>query len=229
METPLFCVVIISSIIIAAVGEWCLRTLEDEVWVYFGSPSDYWQDKCTKCRGKLLGQKVPVYEVHECINCWKIEVWRQSPWFQKAIDSLGVAKSSSADFHGESISSDFFELYDFGGSLHFFSKGPDYLFGLACKLAIQSDGNFVAKLSKYPIQVVPSGEPPNQYPDILADRLLMVYASSIRERNELRLAICGVLAINPLLAEIIPVRRGCWLYDDILGPWQKWYATDKDF
>jgi len=212
-----------------------LRTLEDEVWIHFGSPSDYWQDKCTKCREKLLARKVSVHEVHECINCWKIEVWNQSPWFQKAIVAFGVDKPSGSDcytrvdYYGESASSSLSGLDDLGGFGRSFESEPDYLFGLALKLAFQITGNFVAKISKHPIQVIPSGEPLNQYPNIRVDRLLMVYASSIRERDHLRRAICTALAINPLLAGIIPVRRGCWLYDDILGPWQKWYPTDKDF
>ena len=61
----------------------------------------------------------------------------------------------------------------------------------------------------------------------IRDRL-MAYASTIREREGLRQAICRQLAMNPLKAEDIPVRRGCWLYDDILGPWQGWYEIDKD-
>lgn len=174
-----------------------MRTLEDAVWTYFGYPNEHWTDKCSNCRKKVIEEKLPASLVPECINCWKIEIWSQSPW-----------------------------LMQFGLS----STDPGFLFGLACKLALALDtgGSFVAKLSKYPIQVVRSGEPLNQYPKAATDRLLMVYASSISERDELLQAICRALGISHLLGPNIPVRRGCWLYDGFLGPWQEWYQIDKD-
>ncbi len=210
-----------------------LRTVEDAVWTYFGYPSKFWQDKCSNCREKILQRSMPVSEVPECLNCWKIEVWSQSPWFLESVSRLDPtwAFENVLDYmpsyrcepsHGDSNNHS-----DFSSSLIPLDTS-DSLFGLACNLAMHSGELFVAKLARYPIQVVRSGEPGNQYPNVVTDRLLMAYASTIREREGLRQAICRQLAMNPLKAEDIPVRRGCWLYDDILGPWQGWYEIDKD-
>lgn len=168
-----------------------MRTLEDDLWIYFGYPNEYWRKKCAACREKVLKLKTPV---PECIDCWKVEIWSQSSWFQGA--ETGV-HSGGAD-------------------------GLTHLYLLAFELAARYGVSFVAKISKYPIQVVRTGEPPGQYPDVKTDCLLMIYATSVQEREHIRQDICRVLGLDPAAAINIPVRRGCWLYDPILGPWQTW-------
>ncbi len=211
-----------------------MRTLEDDLWVYFGHPNEYWRNKCFACREKALELKIPV---PECINCWKIEVWSQSPWFLDANTSPGITCDPYDAYHYEPlfrphISRPHTGLLTArnpvcpGGRL---TNGLDRMYLLAFKLAARTGAGFVAKISKHPLQVVSTGEPLSQYPDAGVDFLLMIYASLIKERDEIRQAICTVLGIDVLAAGTIPVRRGCWLYDHILGPWQDWHETDKDF
>lgn len=84
------------------------------------------------------------------------------------------------------------------------------------------------KVSKSPIHVVRTGIPRDGYPGTDSDYLLMAYAGKISEREELRNSLCVALDMPPDKARQIPVRRGCWLYDEVLGPWAKWYPMDKD-
>lgn len=164
-----------------------MRTLEDDLWLYFGYPNEHWRNRCAVCRGKVGELRSPV---PECIDCWKVEVWSRSPWL---VECVGEAEDA-----------------------------PDRLTRLAFELATRFGGGFVAKMSKYPIQVVRTGEPSDQYPQSETDNLLMIYATSVGERDKIRRAVCEVLGLDLSTAENIPVRRGCWLYDPILGPWQTW-------
>ncbi len=86
----------------------------------------------------------------------------------------------------------------------------------------------LVKVSKGPIPVVRSGVPVGGYPETGSDHLLMAYAESIGERDAVRAALCSILGSDPESASQIPVRRGCWIYDDILGPWGDWYAVGQD-
>ncbi len=86
----------------------------------------------------------------------------------------------------------------------------------------------VIKVSKEPIPVIRSGVPEEGYPKADLDYLLMGYAESIPERDALRQSLSVALSVNPAKADRIPVRRGCWFYDEMLGPWTKWYPVDKD-
>ena len=63
-----------------------MRTVEDDLWIYFGYPNEFWRNKCTVCREKVGTLKVPV---PECIDCWKVEIWSQSPWFVEEMVSAG--------------------------------------------------------------------------------------------------------------------------------------------
>lgn|GEM_PF-1347603 len=94
--------------------------------------------------------------------------------------------------------------------------------------AVVSRTSSVIKVSKEPIPVVRSGIPEDGYPDADLDYLLIGYAETISERDALKEALCSALGINPEQANLIPVRRGCWFYDDVLGPWTKWYPIDRD-
>jgi hypothetical protein len=93
-------------------------------------------------------------------------------------------------------------------------------------VARQTDA--VIKVSKLPIHVVRTGVPRDGYPGTDFDYLLMAYAENISEREELRHSLCLALGMEPAKAEQIPVRRGCWLYDEMLGPWTEWYPMDRD-
>ncbi len=140
-----------------------MRTLEDDLWIYFGHPNEYWRNKCSRCREKVRRLKVPVLE---CLACWKVEIWSGSPWF---LEAMGQPAH---------------EMHQADGLQ---SCGLERLCSLAFKLALQGGADFIAKISKHPIQVVRTGEPSSQE-----------------------------------ASGNIPVRRGCWLYDPILGPWQAW-------
>ena len=84
----------------------------------------------------------------------------------------------------------------------------------------------VAKLSHNPILVVRSGIPQRGYPPLREDSLLMIYAQRIKERDHL----VRVLAkVTDLVPSLLPVRRGCWLYDSTLGPWQDWFSVELDY
>lgn len=82
--------------------------------------------------------------------------------------------------------------------------------------------NVVAKVSLRKIRVERTGLPLSGYPTSELDRLLVAYAQTCVERNALRRGLCALLGLDVALGKDIPVRRGCWLYDDILGPWVEW-------
>lgn len=86
----------------------------------------------------------------------------------------------------------------------------------------------IAKASINPVIVVRSGIPFDSYPDGETDYLLMFYTTTISERDKLRDLLCQVIGIGQDMAERIPVRRGCWMYDDILGLWTTWFEPEKD-
>jgi hypothetical protein len=206
-----------------------MRTVEDDLWIYFGYPNEFWRNKCTVCREKVGTLKVPV---PECIDCWKVEIWSQSPWFVEDMVSAGYGSGDGgADSYGTNHNG---RLPQPGGgscidghlgeSWHpgSLSGGQDRLYWLAFELAARYGSAFVAKVSKHPLQVVRTGEPLAQYPCSPTDNLLMIYATSVKEREQIRQAVCHALGLDASAAADIPVRRGCWLYDPILGPWQSW-------
>lgn len=95
----------------------------------------------------------------------------------------------------------------------------------------------VAKASRAPILVVKTGIPLEAYPPEEVDYLLILYARDIAERDALRREAEAVLsgqeerdAEGPVRTRgpILPIRRGCWKYDQTLGPWQTWYPPDRD-
>ncbi|MGI6642966.1 MAG: hypothetical protein ACOX3V_03015 [Bacillota bacterium] len=90
------------------------------------------------------------------------------------------------------------------------------------------DCSAVAKISKSEIRVERTGIPVSGYPTRETDRLLMVYAETPCQRDALRASVCHAVGADVLLTAVIPVRRGCWLYDDILGPWTKWSDISRE-
>lgn len=87
----------------------------------------------------------------------------------------------------------------------------------------------IAKASRAPILVVRSGIPGSAYPQEVVDHLLVIYAASISERDFLRREAEEALGSRYRSHRVLPVRRGCWKYDEILGPWQAWYPVDRDY
>lgn len=181
-----------------------MRLTEDAVWRYYNCPDPFWSAKCRACRERIDSHGVPV---EECLNCWKVEMWSADPGaFDRVIDGLLVR-------------------------------------GIPV----------IAKASRAPILVVRSGIPLTAYPPEQVDYLLILYARDIAERDLLRLEAEAVLLESaapefnpPESARIgsaktesmpaarttersLPIRRGCWKYDDILGPWQAWYPADRDY
>ncbi len=84
----------------------------------------------------------------------------------------------------------------------------------------------VAKVSKMDMPVARTGLPNHGYPQENLDRLLMAYAHTPCERDSVRSALCAILEVKAEKAAEIPVRRGCWAYDHILGPWITWVPDD---
>jgi hypothetical protein len=97
------------------------------------------------------------------------------------------------------------------------------------RVNLASDVPVIAKASRAPIQVVRTGVPETGYPDLDVDDLLVLYARSIAERESLRRLVQVSLGLSPEEAALIPVRRGCWRFDAVLGPWQSWYPVDSDW
>lgn len=83
----------------------------------------------------------------------------------------------------------------------------------------QMGHKIVAKASRAPILVVRTGDPMDAYPspEIETANLLMLYAGSEEERDALRRDTEQALGSVRL-----PIRRGCWRYDSLLGPWEIW-------
>ncbi len=98
--------------------------------------------------------------------------------------------------------------------------GPITLEGMAENLALEHSA--ISKVSKSEIRVERTGIPESGYPSCDIDRLLMLYAETPSQRDAMRRALCDILGLDARFSETIPVRRGCWLYDDILGPWTAW-------
>lgn len=179
------------------------RIAEDAVWRYYNCPDPFWSAKCGACRDKVALRRAPV---EECLNCWKVEVWSPDPGpLDALVDGL-----------------------------------------LARGIPV------VAKASRAPILIVRSGVPREAYPAEQVDYLLILYGRDIAERDALRREAEAVLrdsdslghgaellspqaemsgpdAGRPSFRPVLPVRRGCWRYDDALGPWQSWYPIDEDF
>lgn len=178
-----------------------MQTFEDALWRYYGYPNPYWANKCLVCREKVMKSKKPVIE---CINCWKIELW------SKSFVLAGVLEDERQ--MGEN---DIEEV--FCNPLERFMEDRRL-----------SGCGWVAKASIKPVIVVRSGIPVCSYTEGETDYLLMFYASTILERDELRDLLCRVMGLRQDMAGRIPVRRGCWMYDDILGPWMTWFDPEKD-
>ncbi|HHW17406.1 MAG TPA: hypothetical protein GXX30_00655 [Firmicutes bacterium] len=176
-----------------------MRFLEDAVWRYYGWPNDFWASKCALCRDVVARFRKPV---PECINCWKIEVWSK----------------------GKTIGESLIGLRD--------ELQEELRFGMLDNLAqaiTVTVGSAMSKISKCPIQVVRTGLPRVGYPEVPTDFVLIIYATTIGERDRLRRLVCDILCLPTGRAAEIPVRRGCWMYDDVLGPWTTWYPEDRDF
>jgi hypothetical protein len=170
-----------------------MRVTEDGVWRYYNCPDPFWSAKCRACREKVGMRKAPV---EECLNCWKVEIWRPTPAdFSPLVDSLLI-------------------------------RGT----------------HVIAKASRAPILIVRSGIPLRAYPPDTVDYMLMLYASRIAERDLLLQSASEALAADeageggrssppgaPQEGLPLPFRRGCWRYDEVLGPWQAWYPPDQDY
>lgn len=89
---------------------------------------------------------------------------------------------------------------------------------------LQNIGVFsCAKVSRGQIRIMKTGEPPDGYPSRGTDRLLILYATSVEARDTLRKTVAQWA--NALAGErLIPVRRGCWGLEDLLGDWRTWDA-----
>jgi len=87
---------------------------------------------------------------------------------------------------------------------------------------LQNLGLFsTAKLSRGNIKVIRTGEPADGYPSLGTDRLLILYALSERTRDAIKNEMTR-WAKAPGGECLIPVRRGCWGLEDMLGDWRKW-------
>ncbi len=104
---------------------------------------------------------------------------------------------------------------------------PVSLESIAEKACLLRPG-LMAKVSRDETPVVRSGVPFDGYPTEDNDYLLMIYARNIRERDDLTGLVALVAGLDCARASLLPVRRGCWLYDSFLGPWQAWFPLDKD-
>jgi hypothetical protein len=162
-----------------------IKIVEGSVWRYYNCPDPHWEKKCSACRQKLSTERAVCAE---CVNCWKVEIWK----------------------HGKA-----FGNVDFDGLME--------------RVHLAADFPVVAKASRAPIQVVRTGVPGTGYPDPAMDDLLVLYARSIAEREDLRRLVQASLGLSCEAAGLIPVRRGCWRFDEVLGPWQSWYPVDSDW
>lgn len=153
-----------------------------------------------KCRS--CREKVMAWKipVQECVDCWKVEIWEHSSFAKTCDDKTPF---------GLPLLESFIE------AMYLIGESP------------------VAKITLGPIQVVRTGLPADSYPPAVIDRLLILYASSIEERNHLvslsHKVSSEFLGGDRAASVSIPTRRGCWRYDPLLGPWQGWFAVDKDW
>lgn len=219
-----------------------LRVVEGSVWRYYNCPDPWWSSKCRACREKVALLRAPV---EECVNCWKVEIWKRGAAFvglgaldfDRVMDRIDAVVSSRSELRPESSRADAREPAWPVVKPSPVAKAPP-----VAKASLP-----VAKASRAPIQVVSTGVPREGY-GVMADEvgagrecsqgvtsfapvddLLVLYAKSISERELLRDLVRDALGLSAGAAELIPVRRGCWRFDRILGPWQEWYPVHSDW
>lgn len=67
-------------------------------------------------------------------------------------------------------------------------------------------------------------------PDVKRDGALLIYTTSIAERDARRAKILADLKARGLYRkDAISSRRGCVNFDEIIGPWQAWYDLEHDY
>lgn len=202
-----------------------LRTVEDPVWVYYRCPNEYWAKRCATCRESARDTKKPG---PLCINCWKIEVWSSSPLLATLAETCSPPVTLLDSIHSPDP-----KPRERQNQTHADSKNLqalEYLMLRTFSLAeeISWADRLVAKISKVPIQVVRTGVPEDSYPACETDYLLMFYAEKISQRDFLQHVLQRIINTPGNPCTLFPVRRGCWIYDDMLRPWKTWYPADQD-
>jgi len=225
-----------------------MRIHEDGVWRYFNCPDPIWSEKCRFCREKVAETKRPV---EECLNCWKVEIWSLGPAMRAfrrrhegylrfseeqdfLIDGLAakgiraVAKASRApilvvrtgiprDAYPDDIT--------------------DYLLMLYAKTIGDRDRLVESALDVLDVSNM-DGAAGSCAPLTGSEPALLLPPVG-EERDRHRVvddghASCAVeiTSFDPSEAVggfTLPIRRGCWRFDNILGPWQAWADPKTDF
>ncbi|MFQ5855292.1 MAG: hypothetical protein ACE5LU_06580 [Anaerolineae bacterium] len=67
-------------------------------------------------------------------------------------------------------------------------------------------------------------------PDVKRDGAILIYTTSIAERDARRAKILADLKARGLYRkDAISSRRGCVNFDEIIGPWTEWYDLEQDY
>lgn len=231
-----------------------MRITEDGVWRHFNCPDPHWSEKCRSCREGVARIRSPV---PECLNCWKVEVWSlgttmrqfrgvgEVPFSTYAVEQdylVGalmqrgyrvIAKASRAPIlvvrSGVPL-----EAYP--------SEETDCLLILyARNIAERDELRSAAEAVLGSVGSAGSGGLGGLggAGGLLGGREEAAAAHIV---SRVALGVASGVALDPGAAEdtapcsstslpehVLPIRRGCWRYDDVLGPWETWYPPDRDF
>lgn len=67
-------------------------------------------------------------------------------------------------------------------------------------------------------------------PDVRQDGVILIYTTSIAERDARRAKILADLKARGLYRkDAISSRRGCVNFDELIGPWTAWYDLERDY
>lgn len=67
-------------------------------------------------------------------------------------------------------------------------------------------------------------------PDVKTDGAILIYTTSIAERDARRAKILADLKARGLYKkDVVSARRGCVNFDEIIGPWTGWYDLERDY
>lgn len=174
---------------------------EDDYWLYFGHGED-WGNKCSRCYVKL---KAGINPNHECINCWKFEIWEDNLTNLEETLLFLLEESDKDHTLSGKMMRDKSLLYE--------KKGDRLGTGIS--------------------HTIPEEAKPDRFlsGEIDSDRVILIYNQSIEERDRrMKRILSGLKERGLYKKDSFPYRRGCIEpHEKLIGPWEKWFDINKDY
>lgn len=174
---------------------------EDDYWLYFGHGED-WGNKCSRCYAKL---KAGINPNHECINCWKFEIWEDNLTNLEETLLFLLEECDKDHTLSGKMMRDRALIYE--------EKGDRLGTGIS--------------------HTIPEEGKPNRFlsGEIDSDRVILIYNQSIEERDmRMKRILSGLKERGLYKKDSFPYRRGCIEpHEKLIGPWEKWFDINKDY